>query len=237
MTGRKKVIEMAKKYQVTLMSAVDELQRVYRALNEKYFSKELEDVIITIQSDTKRRAYAWITVGKVWSDKNKEYYREINIVAEWLNRSIEEVCCSLLHEMCHLYNLQRGIQDTSRGGTYHNKEFYDVCITHGLKCEKVEKYGYALTMPSEELIAWTKENVREGCFRYKRTAVWYDGTPKKTKEKEEGEAETGKPTYTNKPKTNIIKYVCPSCGMIVRASKNLDDKIKCVDCDKVLVRG
>ena len=53
--------------------------------------------------------------------QNEGFY-EINICAEHLARPFEQVAETLLHEMVHLYNLQIGVQDTSRNGTYHNKK-------------------------------------------------------------------------------------------------------------------
>lgn len=224
---------MRKKLQPTIMSAVDELQRAYRALNKEYFAGELEDVIITIQTDPSRSAYAWISVGKVWNDKTENYYHEINMVAEYLNRPAEEVVASLLHEMCHLYNMQKGIQDTSRNGSYHNKAFAETAEAHGLNVAKGQKYGYCITTPSISLKAWVEENTRKGCFRFARVATWKDGTPKTGK----GEDQEGRPATEKKGKSNIIKYVCPKCGMIVRTSKDADGKIMCVDCAEILIRA
>lgn len=225
-----------KRYQVTIMSAVDELQRAFRGLNKEYFGGELEDVIITIQTDPKRQAYAWISVAKRWNDKTGNWYREINMVAEWLNREPENVIASLLHEMCHLWNLQRGVQDCSRGGSYHNERFKEIALTHGLTCEHSKSYGWTITGPTEELKTWVEANIRKGCFRFQRAAFWADGTPKKTKTGEEA-GKDGKPPVEKKGGSNIIKYICPKCGMIVRASRNLDGKVKCVECDEILVRG
>lgn len=226
------------RYQVTIMSAIDELQRAYRMLNDKYFDNELEPVIITIQTDAKRQAYAWLSVGKVWSANEPRAYREINIVAEWLARDPELVIASLLHEMCHLYNLQHDIQDCSRSGSYHNEHFRDAALAHGLNCEKVPKYGWTYTTPSDGLIAWTKENVRAGCFRFKRALLWADGTPKKVtgNDADTDEPSKGyKPPIEKKKKTNIIKYTCPGCGLIIRASKKIDGMVKCIGCDEVFI--
>ena len=227
--------EKKRRYQVTIMSAVDELQRAFRGLNKLYYNGELEDVIISIQTDPRRQAYAWISVGKVWNDKTENWYREINIVAEWLNRSPEEVIASLLHEMAHLYNMQKGIKDCSRGGSYHNEKFKETAKAHGLNISFHKSYGWTITTPNVETITWVKENVRAGCFRFNRIMTWADGTPKKPKGS--GEDESGRPTVVKKGGSNIIKYICPKCGMIVRASRNLDGKIKCVDCDEILIRG
>lgn len=96
------------------------LEKIFRALNAKYFNNELEEPVITIQSTPK--AYAHVTVAKAWQ-RGDTTRRELNIGAGTLDRSIFEVVASELHECVHIYNLQNGIQDCSRGGTYHNKKF------------------------------------------------------------------------------------------------------------------
>lgn len=222
-----------RKYQPNIMSAIDELQRCFRALNAKYYNNKLEDVVITIQSDTTRSAYAWLSVHKVWKDNKESDYHEINMVAEFLNREPKEVISSLLHEMAHLYNLQNNIQDCSRGGTYHNQHFKEAAEAHGLNVEHNKKYGWTITTANVETIAWVEENVRKGCFRMKRKGAWKDGTPKVTK----GEDENGKPAVEKKGKSNIIKYICPKCALIIRASKNIDGKVKCVDCDEIMIQA
>lgn len=218
-----------KSHEVTILSAVDELQRAYKALNIKYFSGQLEKTIITVQTDTTSSAYAWISVGKVWSDKDQREYREINLVAEHLNRAPELVIASLLHEMCHLYNLQRGVQDCSRSGTYHNQVFRDTAEAHGLRCERSERYGWCVTSPTDELSSWVAENCRKGCFRYRRAATYKNGKPKTTKP-----GTDGKPITVSRTKQSSRKYVCPCCGLIVRATRNLTGKLLCIDCDMQL---
>lgn len=229
---------MCKNYKPTIMSAVDELQRAYKALNKEYFGNALEDVIITIQTDPRKQAYAWISIAKTWNDKAGHEYREINMVAEWLNRPSEQVIASLLHEMCHLWNMQKNIQDTSRNGSYHNTKFKEAAETHGLKCAKSEKYGWCITSASEELKEWVEENTRKGCFRFRRKLTWADGSERISKGKGNNEQdENGRPAIERKGKSNIIKYICPKCGMIVRTSKNADNKIMCIDCKEILKRA
>lgn len=223
----------SKRYQVTIMSAIDELQRSFRSLNKLYYNGELEDVIITIQTDPRKMVYAWISVAKTWNDKTQNWYREINIVAEYLNRKPEAVIASLLHEMAHLYALQNNIQDTSRGGSYHNQNFRDIAEAHGLLIEHHKTYGWTITKPNIETIEWVKENVRSGCFRFQKALTWADGTARKPK----GEDDSGRPTTAKKGKSNIIKYVCPKCGLILRTSKDADGKISCVECNEIFIRG
>lgn len=99
--------------------------------------------VITVSPDTTKGAYGWCTAWKAWSVgeqkkvadlatltkealeamKKDDGFYEINICAEHLARPFEQVAETLLHEMVHLYNLQIGVQDTSRSGTYHNKKY------------------------------------------------------------------------------------------------------------------
>lgn len=218
-----------KKHEITILSAVDELQRTFRGLNEKYFAGELQKPIITIQTDVTSGAYAWISVNPVWSDKEARAYREINLVAEHLHRPPEQVVASLLHEMCHLLNLQRGVKDTSRSGTYHNGHFKAAAEAHGLTCERSERYGWCKTGPTEELTAWVQENCRMGCFRYARAATYKGGAPKTTKT-----GADGTPVTISRTRQSSRKYVCPGCGLIVRTTKDAARKLMCLDCNEVL---
>lgn len=102
--------------------AISNLEQLFDQFNEYLFEGELEKPVITIQADTTAGAYGWCTTQKIWKSGDDEYY-EINICAEHLNRSIKEVCATLIHEMVHLDNLYDGVSDTSAGGRYHNKKF------------------------------------------------------------------------------------------------------------------
>lgn len=54
--------------------------------------------------------------------------------AEYMRRSFEEICGTLLHEMAHLYNLINGIKDCNK--LYHNKKFKEAAEAHGLTVTK-----------------------------------------------------------------------------------------------------
>ncbi len=79
------------------------LEKMFRALNERYFAGNLEEPIITIQSTP--RAYGHVTVSKSWR-KGQEQRHELNIGAGTLDRPIENVTATLLHEMVHLLNIK-----------------------------------------------------------------------------------------------------------------------------------
>lgn len=96
-----------------------------------------------------------MTVAKAWHKQNGEQRHELNIGAGTLDRPIESVVSTLLHEMVHLYNLQNGIQDCSRGGTYHNKKFRDAAVARDLDISYDSRIGWSITHPTEALIDFT----------------------------------------------------------------------------------
>lgn len=77
------------------------LEKIFRALNVKYFNGELEEPIITIQSTP--RAYGHVTVAKAWQ-RGDTTRHELNIGAGTLARPI--VDCQLVTAcrvtFCHI---------------------------------------------------------------------------------------------------------------------------------------
>lgn len=141
------------------------LEKMFRALNRDYFGGELEEPIITIQSTP--RAYGHVTVAKTWKRKD-DWRHELNIGAETLDRPIEHVVATLVHEMVHLYNIAHDIQDCSRGGSYHNKKFKVEAERRGLVIGHHEKYGWTITEPGDDLLeyiidqGWTEIRINRG---------------------------------------------------------------------------
>lgn len=161
----------------------------------------------------------WCTSWKAWKqagseDKDAGYY-EINICAEHLTRKFEELCGTLLHEMVHLWNLQNGVQDTSRGGTYHNKKFKEVAEQHGLIIEQHPKYGWTLTKLNEETKQFIDSLGDTGFGIYRDSAA-------KIKTKKTSSQSSR-------------KYVCPCCGLIIRATKEV--RVQCMDCEMEMEEG
>lgn len=197
------------------------LEKMFRRLNEISFANELEEPIITIMSTP--GAYGHMTVGEAWK-VGESGKVEINISSDWLDRPIENVVATLLHEMTHLANYQRGIQDCSRGGTYHNRKFAEEAAKHMLQIDKSEKYGWTITSPTEALLdliiaeGWTE-------FEMCRGKEWANARP--------GGSKTGgtAPGRGN-AKGNSIKHVCPSCGAIARTTKAIP--LICGSCIKVM---
>ena len=110
----------------TLQQSQKNLEELFDLFNEKLYNGELERPIISIQSDTKNNCYGWCTTYKAWSTNDNEEYYEINLCAEYMTRSIFEICSTLLHEM-------------ARSGK--NRGLATLCIGGGMGCSTiVEKY-------------------------------------------------------------------------------------------------
>lgn len=124
------------------------LNKVFKLINTEYFDNELEMPTITIQSTV--GAYGHVTTSKVWKTESGKASYELNIGADYLNRPIENIVATLIHEGCHLYAMQNGIKDTSNKGVYHNKKFKALAEERGLIIERHDKYGWTTTTPSEE---------------------------------------------------------------------------------------
>ena len=194
----------------SLKPVISELESLFSTFNKALFEGKLEQPVITVSPDNTRGAYGWCTGWKAWQDGTKEGgFYEINLCAEYLNRPFEETCSTLIHEMVHLKNLQDGVQDTSRSGLYHNKKFKDAAeATGALIVEKGEKYGWHVTKLSPDGEAFVKGLGKDGFSLVRPKVPSLKGSSSKQSSR---------------------KYVCPCCGAIIRATKEV--RVICADCN------
>lgn len=195
---------------ITYNRVAQYLGKIFDLLNEKYFENSLSKPMITIQSTPGR--YGHYTTYDAWEIDGETGIREININADTLSRPIEELVATLVHEMVHYDLDMKGIKDTSRAGKYHNQKFRDRALECDLLVFEVERYGWARTLPSDDLIKFCIDNGLQE-IRISRIAT----AQKKGKKK----------------KSSTRKYVCPKCGAIVRATKEV--RITCTDCNELFV--
>lgn len=198
------------------------LNKIFDLLNARYFENTLSRPTITIQSTPK--AYGHFSLREdTWVSKIGGTH-EINIGAGTLSRPIENVVATLLHEMVHYYNYERGVQDCSRGNTYHNRKFKEAAEARGLVVERSERYGWSRTSPSETLIDFVLDNGLTDILlnRNEGSGFQMTGTG----------AHSGSVFGTTKT-SSTRKYICPCCGMSIRATREV--RIACMDCDEQMV--
>ena len=194
------------------------LNKIFDLLNAEFFENELSRPTITIQSTP--RAYGHFSLREdTWVSKLGGTH-EINIGAGTLARPIEEVAATLLHEMVHYYNYEHGIQDCSRGNTYHNRKFKEAAEARGLMVEHSDKYGWSHTSPAEALLEFVIENDLTDILinRNEFSGFQIGGTG----------THSGTAVPTTPKKSSSRKYICPCCGISVRATRVVN--IGCLDC-------
>lgn len=199
------------------------LNKIFDLLNAEYFENALSRPTITIQSTP--RAYGHFSLREDAWVSTLGATHEINIGAGTLARPIEDVASTLLHEMVHYYNYEQGIQDCSRGNTYHNRKFKAAAEAHGLIVTHSDKYGWAHTSPADSLLDFILENGLTDILINRNEFAGLRVTGTGT---HDGNA------ITIPPRTSSTrKYICPCCGNSVRATKSVN--IACMDCDAQMV--
>lgn len=188
------------------------LGKLYDYFNDQLFNGEFVRPVITVQTDEKNCAYGWFTLKKVWKESEDDGEYEINMSAQFLSRSANEIAGTLLHEICHQYAKVNNLKDCSRGGTYHNKIFKRIAEQHGLEVECVPKIGYSVT----RLTAGTQE-LLSVFLELRPMNLIYREAPHK-----------GQRVKTSSTR----KYMCPCCGNSVRATKEVN--IMCADCNEYM---
>ena len=218
---------------------VNKLVKIVRLANEQYFNGELPEVTVSLQESVK--AYGSITTSECWftADGTKAM-KELNISSVYLTRNIEEIVCTILHELSHLALMVGfgGREPDPTGGTsnnyyYHTKTFKDMAEQVAkIHIEKHDKYGFTLSSPTEETLDFCIRNDLSD-FEIARSADWSsffvggDGSKSTT---------TDKPKITRKPRNNSRKWVCPGCGQIIRSTRD-DTNVICGDCNEKFVRA
>lgn len=183
------------------------LDKIFNLLNAEYFNSELPQVVLTVQSTP--RSYGHFTTYDAWHC-NDNAYKEINIGAGTLDRPIENITATLLHEMIHLYCNIHSIKDVSRGGSYHNSRFKAEAEKRGLIIEYDSRIGHPITYPSENLLSFCIENNLED-IQISRDdfSGFFTG----------GKSATGR--TAKRTNNNYRRYVCPICGSIARTTKDM----------------
>lgn len=202
----------------SLSAIVGKLESLFSSFNDYFYNGRLQKPVIIISPNSRRvNLLGWCTSWKAWDksnnrekyemdDGNNGYY-EINICAEYLDRPFEEICGTLLHEMVHLYNAQVGIQDTCRSGLYHNKQFKRTAEKHGLVVSKSETYGFSATHLDNEAVRFVA-SMKDMDFQLYR-------------KKRQNASTAGQ-------KSSTRKYICPRCGLIIRATREVH--VLCMAC-------
>lgn len=210
----------------TLIENINIIENLFDILNNHFFNNSLDRPILTLNPGSNNRnkgksvILGWCSTKKIWLDKdtNKSYY-EITICPEFIDRSLDEICSTLLHEMTHLYNINNGVKDVSRNGYYHNKYFKEEAERHGLIITKEDSIGWSHTRLNQQAKTFV-----QGLDIHLKKIVRSSFQNMTANPEDESEEQT---------KKKSIKYICPGCGISVLATKVVN--IQCADCEKIMI--
>lgn len=195
------------------------LDKIFNLLNQNYFSGELPKAVITVQSTPK--AYGHFTCYDAWHCAD-EGFKEINIGAGTLDRPIENVTATLLHEMIHEYCFIHQIKDTSRGGSYHNKRFKAEAEQRGLQIDYDSRIGWSITSPTEDLLNFCIENGLTDILIARNDLIGFNPAIIR-----------GKGTASTTRRSSYRKHICPKCLSTARTTKDM--KLICGECNEVMI--
>jgi DNA-directed RNA polymerase subunit RPC12/RpoP len=136
--------------------------------------------------------------------------------------------------MVHYYCQLNGIQDTSQGGRYHNKNFKAEAEKRGLIITYAQYIGYSVTEPSPELVKIIKDrNIQKPIDINRDGYTDFMGLVGTGGGKGGASGADGEGGGQRK-KTSTRKYICPRCGNTFRATKDIN--VMCMDCNEQFVK-
>ncbi|MFA4973008.1 MAG: hypothetical protein WC683_10360 [bacterium] len=213
----------------TSVLLIDALARIWSKIREQH--PDVPGVVLLAAPAARETVNALGYFAALrWSAKRKggSHLHEVAVVAEHLNRPVEEIVETLLHEAAHSLNFELGIKDCS-ASHYHNQRFRDAALRLGLEVTQVRHYGYALTKLPTETAAIYKEEIESltEVLVHRRRMTPSAAGPKPPHGGEESNDEDN----NNLPRSRNLKAVC-ACGFIIRASRSTLENtvIRCDSC-------
>lgn len=199
----------------TITRAIGLLEKMYRLFNERCFNGRLHDCTITIER--KKCAYGCYWVHPQYYINGDKANWKIALNPEHFYKPVDFVAAVLLHEMCHHAAVLDGVQDCSRGGTYHNKRFKAYAESTGLlNVEKDDRYGWTVTTPNDEMLLLCAEQDYPEFQISEKNLLDLSGLIPPDSDSDTGNAGGSAPS-----KSNSRKHVCPCCGAIARTTKDI----------------
>jgi len=210
------------------------IEEIAKAINEKAFNNELPKIAITMQGGGAGsvNSYGWFWAER-WVSKDEKVH-ELNITAENID-NILQLFITMQHELIHLYAKINDIQDTSRQGRWHNKNFQKLCEKFGLGYEKDKSIGTTTpsSAQSEDFVKWvtttykTNEKIKdwvESGEIFKRAP---SGTKKEKKEKTSKNYQCTTCEEKVSLKIELVEtlgeFYCPYCGKLNHVGENEEE--------------
>jgi len=127
--------------------AVRVLEKLLGVIRTKH--PDVPDVVVVIatgrEQGTRKLGHFAYDTWAVREKRGRSVRDEILLAAEGLSEKPEMILMIIIHEAAHGVAKARHVKDTSRGYRYHNERYKAIAEEMGLRVERVEEYGWAMT--------------------------------------------------------------------------------------------
>jgi hypothetical protein len=174
------------------------LEHAWTAIRRRHLEAPEAVLVVASGSEGKRLNLGHFAPHR-WQVSGADRH-EVLVGGEGLHRGPLEVLGTLLHEATHGLAQARAVQDTSRGGRYHNRRYATLARELGLEVASVKPVGWSVTTVPEPTAAGYAGQLEE---LQAALVLW---------RRQEHRIGTG-------PRSrNLLACTCP-CGRRIRAAK------------------
>jgi hypothetical protein len=127
------------------------LEHAWQTIRSRH--PDVPDAVLVVASGSEGKRVNWGHFAPHrWQVQGADRH-EVLVGGEGLQRGPLEVLGTLLHEAAHGLATARNIQDTSRGGRYHNRRYATLARELGLEVASVKPIGWSATSVPEATAA------------------------------------------------------------------------------------
>ena len=199
-------------YQTPTAETYAGLEKAFDHFNEKLFDKRLPPVMFTLTRKRGAHGYFW---AEQFKHRDGDATHEIALNPETMDRNIEAVLSTLVHEMTHLEQQEYG---TPGKNGHHNMEWAELMMRVGLTPTDTGMEGGKMT--GRKVTHMIDEG---GPFECAMTELMPFDIPYFTQRAAPGE---------KKKDLSKVKHECPSCGFKAWAKQGAN--LVCGDCNEKL---
>jgi hypothetical protein len=135
------------------------LEHAWTAIRQRHPQVPAAVLVVASGTDGKRLNLSHFAPHR-WQVNGSDRH-EMLVGGEGLHRGPAEVLGTLLHEAAHGLAQARDIQDTSRGGRYHNRRYAQLARELGLEVAAVKPIGWSVTTVPEPTGAGYRNQLEE----------------------------------------------------------------------------
>jgi hypothetical protein len=135
---------------------VASLEQTWQTIRSRH--PDVPQAVLVVASGSEGKRVNWGHFAPHRWQVNGADRHEVLVGGEGLQRGPTEVLGTLLHEAAHGLAQARQVQDTSRGGRYHNRRYATLARELGLEVASVKPIGWsATTVPEPTATAYAGE--------------------------------------------------------------------------------